>query len=640
MTAVYSVNQIRRAEQPLLDAQIEPDELMKRAAHAVAEAARVMLAEPVPVPELLTGRRVLILAGSGGNSGDALYAGAELSRAGFGVDAYVLGDAPWESALAEFRRSGGNLLDEPLSSLLWRMGESYRLIVDGIVGLGAVGALREPAAWLIREANAVRIPVLAVDIPSGIDPDTGQVFPGPVATLEMDDALSSEEDADLPGHVTATVTVTFGGLRRAHALSVHCGEVVVADIALPSSALTPDRMSLADELRNLSHRDALENGDWMVQFTRAVSDTIPKSGAPVFEWAPFSDDSAEVFSAHGQPPRPLQGPAFFAELEPGADDSKYSGGVVGICAGSDKYPGAAILATKAAVRSTSSMVRYVGSCAAQVVQAVPEVIAHSELSDDVRVDAWVVGPGRGTDDEAAEELRILLERDEPMVVDADAVTLLARHASLRDLLAERAVRGAETVLTPHLGEFERLVEGMGDEAAHFPDAHGDPLGAVEHMCVALRCMVLLKGRRSVMGLADYRNAVAEERARAAAEVFELDAGTDSDVAVDEADLEKVTRDRIRAHIENMGHDVLGLARIIDTSTSWAATPGSGDVLSGIIGAWAARAGVWNVAMSTVIHAQATELSARTEFGYAPTSASLIIDAIRPATALVVSTRDA
>ena len=80
----------------------------------------------------------------------------------------------------------------------------------------------------------------------------------------------------------------------------------------------------------------------------------------------------------------------------------------------------------------------------------------------------------------------------------------------------------------------------------------------------------------------------------------------------------------------------GTVRIIDAGTSWAATPGSGDVLSGLVGAWMAKDGMAGIAPAVTVHARAAEIAARTPAGYAPTSASLIAEAIREATAALAA----
>ncbi len=623
MEAVFTVDQIRRAEGPLLRAQDEPDELMRHAAKAVADAAKVMLAAPKPYFLGRYATRVLLLVGSGGNGGDALYAGSLLAAEGIGVDAVLLGDAPHERALATFRRRGGAVLvdglpdfpaslrgggnPEPLdpaspeSAGPWE----YSLVIDGIAGLGGAGALREKAARIVRVAAKNHARFLAIDVPSGVAADTGAVEPGAsIADPQWepgDPDEPSPRTLDLPGHVTADVTVTFGGLRFAHALSDQCGEVVVADIALdgdsPELYLLPKEKwpAGAEAGRSLHvqlHRDlASDAADGTTPtWTYYRSLAVPPRNA--FTWPTLYDvNPGDVWTSVGDHPRPPR-PGFPRDLEPGADDDKYSGGVVGICAGGERYPGAGVLATMAAVRATSAMVRYVGSGASEVVRALPEVVAHPSLDDARRVDAWVVGSGRGTDDAAAVELSELLGRDEPLLVDADAITLLAQRPELREKLV---ARDAETLLTPHAGEFRRLAEAMAGEeagadrsAGEIPDPVEHPIDAAKAMATALDCVVLLKGRRTVVAMP------AEHGHRA------------------------------------------GTVRIIDAGTSWAATPGSGDVLSGLVGAWMAKDGMAGIAPAVTVHARAAEIAARTPAGYAPTSASLIAEAIREATAALAA----
>ena len=623
MEAVFTVDQIRRAEQPLLRAQDEPDELMRHAAKAVADAAKVMLAAPKPYFLGRYATRVLLLVGSGGNGGDALYAGSLLAAEGIGVDAVLLGDAPHERALATFRRRGGAVLvdglpdfpaslrgggnPEPLDPASPESAEpwGYSLVIDGIAGLGGAGALREKAARIVRVAAKNHARFLAIDVPSGVAADTGAVEPGAsIADPQWepgDPDEPSPRTLDLPGHVTADVTVTFGGLRFAHALSDQCGEVVVADIALdgdsPELYLLPKEKWPAGaeagrSLHGQLHRDlASDAADGTTPtWTYYRSLAVPPRNA--FTWPTLYDvDPGDVWTSVGDHPLPPR-PGFPRDLEPGADDDKYSGGVVGICAGGERYPGAGVLATMAAVRATSAMVRYVGSGASEVVRALPEVVAHPSLDDARRVDAWVVGSGRGTDDAAAVELSELLGRDEPLLVDADAITLLAQRPELREKLV---ARDAETLLTPHAGEFRRLAEAMAGEeagadrsAGEIPDPVEHPIDAAKAMATALDCVVLLKGRRTVVAMP------AEHGHRA------------------------------------------GTVRIIDAGTSWAATPGSGDVLSGLVGAWMAKDGMAGIAPAVTVHARAAEIAARTPAGYAPTSASLIAEAIREATAALAA----
>lgn len=172
---------------------------------------------------------------------------------------------------------------------------------------------------------------------------------------------------------------------------------------------------------------------------------------------------------------------------PGAHDDKYTQGVVGICAGSATYPGAAVLCTGAAVAATSGMVRYVGSAADQVLAQCPEVVAAESVAAAGRVQAWVVGPGAGTGAAALDTLTAVLASDLPVLVDADGLTLLAANP---ELVRNRA---APTLLTPHAGEFARLT---GAEPG------SDRLGAVRSFAREWGVTVLLKGRATLVATPD------------------------------------------------------------------------------------------------------------------------------------------
>lgn len=173
-----------------------------------------------------------------------------------------------------------------------------------------------------------------------------------------------------------------------------------------------------------------------------------------------------------------------ARLEPpSAGDDKYSQGVVGVVAGSATYPGAGVLCTGAALRTRPGLVRYAGGAAEGVRAAWPEaIVTAGRPSDAGRVQAWVVGPGAGTDDDARAALVEVLATDVPVLVDADALTLLAREP---DLVRRRS---APTVLTPHDREFERFGSPVG----------ADRVGAARALAADLGAVVLLKGDATVV----------------------------------------------------------------------------------------------------------------------------------------------
>jgi ADP-dependent NAD(P)H-hydrate dehydratase / NAD(P)H-hydrate epimerase len=141
---------------------------------------------------------------------------------------------------------------------------------------------------------------------------------------------------------------------------------------------------------------------------------------------------------------------------PGPEDDKYTRGVVGVVAGGESYPGAAVLCVTAAVQAGAGMVRYVGTPTPSglVRAAVPEAV--SGLG---RVQAWVVGPGLDAGAPAAggagagahlEAARAALSGASPVVVDAGGLDLIDDQ-----VIAARA--GRATLLTPHAGECARLL---------------------------------------------------------------------------------------------------------------------------------------------------------------------------------------
>jgi hydroxyethylthiazole kinase-like uncharacterized protein yjeF len=203
MRGVWSTDRVRSAEQHLFQT-IPEATLMRRAAFGVAVCAAGF--RP---------RRVLLLVGAGNNGGDALWAGAFLRRRGIAVQAILLNpERAHAEGLAAFRRAGGRIVDTP---------GNPDVVIDGIVGISGKGALRPEAAELVTRITA---PVIAIDLPSGVDPDTGA------------------EDGPC---VDATVTVTFGGRKPVHALSPRCGTVRVLDIGLSAALGEPDLVLLDPE---------------------------------------------------------------------------------------------------------------------------------------------------------------------------------------------------------------------------------------------------------------------------------------------------------------------------------------------------------------------------------------------------------
>lgn len=178
---------------------------------------------------------------------------------------------------------------------------------------------------------------------------------------------------------------------------------------------------------------------------------------------------------------------------PGPTDHKYSRGVVGIVAGSAKYPGAGLLTVGGARRSGVGMVRFADredAVADAVVRAYPDVVLqHEQPADDPRVSAWVVGPGLGTSRSDARWLQRVLAADVPVVLDADALNILVDSEDIKDQIRFRTERGALTVLTPHSGEFTAAFGPIGKEGR---------IRATRSAAEQTGCLVVLKGSGTVV----------------------------------------------------------------------------------------------------------------------------------------------
>jgi ADP-dependent NAD(P)H-hydrate dehydratase / NAD(P)H-hydrate epimerase len=164
MRHYYSAEAIREAEAPLL-ASLPDGALMRRAAYGLATA---IIGELIARTGGVAGRRVCAVVGSGDNGGDALWASTFLRRRCAAADAILLKpEHTHQKGLAAFRKAGGRIVE--------KVSAGTDLVIDGVVGISGSGPLRPNAAEVFEAVDAYAIPVVAVDIPSGIDVATGAI---------------------------------------------------------------------------------------------------------------------------------------------------------------------------------------------------------------------------------------------------------------------------------------------------------------------------------------------------------------------------------------------------------------------------------------------------------------------------------
>jgi len=386
--------------------------LMENAGRSAAQvAARLFPAGPV-----------VGFVGAGNNGGDALVLLRTLAAWGREVKAVLVADRP----LPEPLMHGWDLptvtdteLGEDQAS--WdALLTSAALLVDGILGTGVQGAPRARQAAAIERLNRADCPVLAIDIPSGVESGSGQV-PGAV--------------------VDSDVTVSFGAPKLGsllHPGRAHVGRQITVEIAFP-----------------------------------------PMEG--------HGFSGQVVTPAWAQARLPGRG----------TDTHKNAVGRVLIVAGRPGMAGAAVLATRGALRAGAGLVQVCSPPSNREIlqSAVPEAI-YVDSSDGEAVSdalsqagAVVVGPGLGTDVEAAELLgRVLAGRPAPTIMDADALNLMAGDdGSWAGVSPRRSM-----LVTPHLGEMSRLTGSDGDVIS------SDRVAAAQAGARSFGCAVLLKGAPSLV----------------------------------------------------------------------------------------------------------------------------------------------
>jgi NAD(P)H-hydrate epimerase len=388
---------------------VSAEALMEEAGAQIAAAVRQFFPQP---------GRCVVFFGKGHNGGDALVAARHLAALGWHLE-FRAAFAP--ETWSDLTRKKRNALPSVSVAGTERTAEKPGplVVLDGLLGIGAGGALREPVLGAAREINRLRAQenaqVLALDLPTGLDGDSGAA------------------DADC---VIADFTLTIGFAKRgllADAATRFVGRLAVLPLAELSA--------------------------------RAHGTGAPETVATARELAPLLP--RRKFEMH-----------------------KGECGRVGIVAGSKGLAGAAVLCAEGCVHAGAGLVTlYVTPEIYPLVVAkiAPEVMVRAVSTYDevltARHDVLAIGPGLGS--ERAEEVRALIkDAPQPMVVDADALNILA--TSLASLVRAAGPR----LLTPHPGEMARL-----DAAAARRARRETVADFMERQAVVL----LLKGARTIVG---------------------------------------------------------------------------------------------------------------------------------------------
>lgn len=389
---------------------------------------------------------ILILCGSGGNGGDGFALARLLKEKGYNVRVFFVGDPARlrGAALVNYQMLPGyqiSVLTMDQASAFHHLAEQSEWVVDALLGTGLNRHCDGMMAQIIHLVNQLKdekhFKVLSIDIPSGIQADTGKV---------MGEAIRADE------------TVALCHLKRGHLLYPgrdYAGRVSVGGIGIPQ--------------------------------------TIP------------SLQKASAFLLEDQD---------MAYLLPKRKSRSHKGlyGKLLILAGSPAMPGALSLASRSAYKMGVGLVKAAADPSVlSILQGqLPEAVGcplSGDLSEKTKAllaaleegpSAVCAGPGLGQGEEARALLAALFEKlspQTPLIIDADALNLLAIDESLRELVRRR---DGQTILTPHMGEASRL---LGKEIA---DIMADPEKAVYELADTFRAIAVLKDAMTLVCNRDHQ----------------------------------------------------------------------------------------------------------------------------------------
>lgn len=374
--------------------------LMENASRAVADVAMELLGKSADSKK----QKAVVLCGKGNNGGDGFGAARWLLSYGVGVKVLLINAVPENvqgdaaRQLAMYMSAGGevdSVLDDDDAQLAEVMCLKADLIIDAMLGTGFYGELSGLYKTMCDMVNATGVPVLAVDVPTGVNADNGQM---------ADDA------------VKARATVTMGLIKSGlwlYPAKEAVGELYVADIGFPKRLV-----------------DGCSSKKYLL--TREIVRQL----LPIRKGNAHKGDAGRIVVAAGSPG--YTGAAALASYAA----VKAGGGLVSLLTPLSSQQ---VLATKL----TEVMVH-------GLLERMPGILGGGAASDILQrgnaTEVLAIGPGLGTSDSTMEVVREVLTKTEtPVVIDADALTALHDHT---DILTAMQV---PKVLTPHPGEMARLI---------------------------------------------------------------------------------------------------------------------------------------------------------------------------------------
>jgi ADP-dependent NAD(P)H-hydrate dehydratase / NAD(P)H-hydrate epimerase len=401
---ILTVAQMNAADRFAMAAGTPGTLLMQRAGEAVARE----------VVRRWTPRRISVLCGPGNNGGDGFVAAIVLAQAGWPVRLALLGDldALRGDAQAHARRWTGTV--EPLDS---RVVEDAELVIDALFGSGLSRRLDSRASDTLVTAQKRGVPIVAVDVPSGVMGDSGEDF----------------------GAAAAVCTVTFMRKKPGHLLLPGrdlCGDVVLADIGIPRGAL--DSMSI----------DIWENNPelWREELPQLRSAGNKYSRGHVLLYGGYPMTGASRMAARGGV-RSGEGGTTTPPPE--------RRGASGVAARAPTPTGAGL--TTIAVPERAFAI-YASALTSIMAHPLARDEEFADMLKDLRYTAFSIGPGAGVSDATRAHALTLLRTGKPVVLDADAISVFSAQP---DELFQ-AIRGP-CVITPHEGEFKRIFDPAGDK---------------------------------------------------------------------------------------------------------------------------------------------------------------------------------